>query len=510
MNSSLCISLRFLDPIPQFHGLGDGGEPEWPPSPLRLFQALLSAAANRWRNSHLQNAAFSAMRWLETIQPCVRSPAISPVRFGYRMYVPNNSGDLMTAAWARGGVDTTMAAFRVEKDVRPTNLSSDAVHYLYPLPNGNCPHFELFQAAARSITHLGWGIDMVAANAAIISQADADKLPGVVWRPTSDHSGTPLRVPISGTLDALITKHKNFLNRLSHGAFQPVPPLSAFNTVHYRRASDPATRPFTAFSILKPDASGYRPFDTVRRTREVAAMVRCAAAHSVRNIGWTEDRINSFIHGHGSAKSGQSTSDDRLMFLPIPSITPLKVDNIRRVLLVSPLGSPTREIQNCLNGAELFQEGSTTPVAMLSLIPKTEKTVQNYSKSASIWSTVTPVLLPGYDDPGHLRRKLNNNPGSATQKQLLEKLNSRVFHLLKKSFLQAGFPSELVEQIQMDWREVGFRSGVDLASKYRRPENLNKFPAYHVQVRFPEPVQGPLAVGAGRYRGFGLFAADHD
>ena len=37
------ISVTFLDPV--FHGRADGEEPEWPPSPLRLFQALLAGAA---------------------------------------------------------------------------------------------------------------------------------------------------------------------------------------------------------------------------------------------------------------------------------------------------------------------------------------------------------------------------------------------------------------------------------------------------------------------------------
>lgn len=507
MNCALSITLRFLDPVPQFHGQGDGGNPEWPPSPLRLFQSLLSASANRWRNSPYLDNAIHALRWLEKIQPSVRAPNIALDHFGYRMYVPNNSGDLMTAAWARGDVETSMAGFRVEKDVRPINLSSDAVHYLYPLPDGLCPHFETLQAAARSVTHLGWGIDIVAGNAELLTQNQVANLAGEPWVPSSEQSGTPLRTPIPGTLDNLLAKHQKFLGRLSHGMFNPVTPLSAFRTVHYRRASDPSPRPYLAFSILKPDASSFRSFDTMRRTREVAGMVRCATANSARNMGWTVDRINSFIHGHGSAKSGQSTNDDRLMFLPLPSITPLKVDNIRRVLVAGPVGFSTREIQNCLHGAELFQEGATDPTAMLSLIPKSDKVVENYCRSASTWSTVTPVLLPGYDDPGHLRRKLKNTTDSSSQKQLLEKLHSRVFHLLKKSFLQAGFSQELVDQIQLDWRSVGFRPGVDLVSKYVRPENLNKFPAYHVQAQFPTPVQGPLAIGAGRYRGFGLFAA---
>jgi hypothetical protein len=51
MASVLCITIRFLDPVPQFHGRGDTGDPEWPPSPLRLFQAMVSAAASRWRET---------------------------------------------------------------------------------------------------------------------------------------------------------------------------------------------------------------------------------------------------------------------------------------------------------------------------------------------------------------------------------------------------------------------------------------------------------------------------
>src|SRR4051812_11772949 len=102
MNSVLCLTLRFLDPVPQFHGRGDGGDPEWPPSPLRLFQALVCSSATRFRGHLFQEYARPALQWLEIIQPSVVTPQIAAESFGYRMYVPNNSGDLMTAAWARG------------------------------------------------------------------------------------------------------------------------------------------------------------------------------------------------------------------------------------------------------------------------------------------------------------------------------------------------------------------------------------------------------------------------
>ena len=265
MSSVLCIVLRFLDPVPQFHGRGDNGDPEWPPSPLRLFQALVAASATRWRENQFRESARPALQWLETIKPSVVVPEAPGESFGYRMYVPNNSGDLMTAAWARGDTETSMAKFRVEKDVRPIRLRGEAVYFLFPLREDNCPFFKILQAAARSVTHFGWGIDIVAGNAEILTESEAVGLPGEVWRPASDQSGTTLRVPKEGTLDDLIEKHGKFLGRLSDNSFKPVPPLSAFQVVSYRRATDPPQRQYAAFTLLKPDASGMRSFDTVRR-----------------------------------------------------------------------------------------------------------------------------------------------------------------------------------------------------------------------------------------------------
>lgn len=54
-----CASFTLLDAA--FHGRGDDGEPEWPPSPLRAFQALRAAAAARGRGGDAENdsAAFA-------------------------------------------------------------------------------------------------------------------------------------------------------------------------------------------------------------------------------------------------------------------------------------------------------------------------------------------------------------------------------------------------------------------------------------------------------------------
>ena len=46
MTTYFCISVRFL--LPYSHGRDENDEPEWPPSPLRAFQAIVAASAGRW------------------------------------------------------------------------------------------------------------------------------------------------------------------------------------------------------------------------------------------------------------------------------------------------------------------------------------------------------------------------------------------------------------------------------------------------------------------------------
>jgi CRISPR-associated protein Csb2 len=508
MASVLCLTLRFLDPVPQFHGRNDDSDPEWPPSPLRLFQALVCASATRWRENHFRDYARPALQLLETISPSIVAPQVAAKSFGYRMYVPNNSGDLMTAAWARGDTETSMAKFRVEKDVRPTRLTSEAVHYIFPIASSAAEfekHKDVLFAAARSITHLGWGVDMVAGNAAIITDLEAAELKGECWRPMEDSVGNNLRVPISGTLDALISKHDAFLHRLASDGFKPVPPLSAFRVVSYRRDSEPVGRPFAAFSILKPEADGFHTFDPVRRTHIAAGMVRHATALAAEASGWSHKKINTYIHGHtedGSAKALSENGQRRFSYLPLPTIGTKGghrydvAGSIRRVLVAGSTDgiSEITWIRRALAGQELIDEDSHKAVALLTTLPTNDLHVKKYTQPASVWDTVSPVVLPGYDDAN----------GIKTEK------------LLRQAIRQSGFSELLAKHAILDWRKVGFRPGLDLAQRYETSAHLKKYPRYHVRIEWydalgnPIKIGGPIAIGGGRFSGFGLFAPTDD
>ena len=107
-------------------------------------------------------------------------------------------------------------------------------------------------------------------------------------------------------------------------------------------------------------------------------------------------------------------------------------------------------------GAELVNHDGVA--ALLTILPSSDWVLRQYTEESTTWSTVTPVILPGYDDPDHLRRKLKNGLDADTQKRYLARLDTRMDELLRKAFRQAGHSRELIEQTELQWREVGFRS----------------------------------------------------
>src|SRR5205085_1273062 len=104
--------------------------------------------------------------------------------------------DKVAAVWSRNR-DASIADYRSEKDVRPTHLDGNAVHYIYSIdqsPTDVAQHIDVLTLAARSMTHLGWGIDMVVADAGFISATEAAALPGDHWRAVASGAAV-LRCP---------------------------------------------------------------------------------------------------------------------------------------------------------------------------------------------------------------------------------------------------------------------------------------------------------------------------
>lgn len=507
MKPSLCISFRFIQPLPLFHGRGDAEEPEWPPSPMRAFQALLNAACLRTRGRPLPPEARSALQVIEVLRPSIIAPRATLSSTGHRVYVPHNQTDLVTAAWDRGNVDASIASHRIEKDFRPHRIETvgddlPTIHYLYPLEATNADPIELLNAirpSVRSIYCLGWGVDQVVADAVLVDSSSRLSA-GENWTPTP-RGGQRLRVHRKGSLDALTARHGKFLTRLIQGDWTPVPPLTAIEQVRYRRDTEPVARPVAVFKLLDANEDPARyPHD---RLVHIAGMVRHVAIEAMTEAGADADFVNRVIRGKRAPASGDA--HQQISYVPLPSIGHAHADGIiRNIMLVAPLGVERElaDLARRIDGLPLEPEGeleagqSDSPPASayraeLRLFTPPARTFigEYYLGTSDVWHSVTPVILDGHDD----------------------KKPEKTIKLIQTALQRAGMKTPC----EFTWQSVPFLKNCLSAHKYdrlgrhtgyHRPAHLKDLTAVHLRIEFAHPIPGPLTLGAGRHCGFGLMA----
>lgn len=496
MSNYLRIAVTFLDP--RFHGRGDGGEPEWPPSPLRLVQAIVAANADDiGSNGDLDGA----LAWLEAQDP----PLVVAPRSGeaapYCLSVPNNAMDIVGRAWSRGNYfgsgDANPATHRTMKTFRPVRMvDGDTVHYLWKLdgspPEEATPVEPLMRAAGR-IVSLGWGIDLVVVGADCISSEQLRGLTGERWMPTASTSVAALRTPAPGTLVALRERYNSFLHRVGEMGFAPVAPLTRFEVSGYRRPTDPITPLYAVFELRHDDGSFCRY--PQRKLIHIAGMVRHLAKDLMLQSpprGVHENWGEQYVVGHRD----ENTEDHRqFSYLPLPSIGHEYADQlVRRVMIAAPVGDDAwlEHLARRLAGRQLKpQNGDEFSAGVPTLVRVyRDKVARRYTEAANQWASVTPVVLPGHDDgkPAKTRK------------------------LIEAALAQSG----IEQPCSYEWSSFArFRNSLS-AHKYNRNKRANFYlPSYlqsrsaiHLTLTFKDGLKlpGPLVIGAGRHCGFGLLA----
>lgn len=491
-----CISATFPDA--RFHGRGDGGQPEWPPSPMRLFQAIVAANAERiGTDGKLERA----LQWLEGQGPPTIVAPPFEVGSSYCLSVPNNAMDIVGRAWSKGNYfgsgDANPATHRTMKTVTPVRMvEGDTVYYLWPLNdprNGDADVISPLCHAAGRLVALGWGIDLVVGRGVRMTSQPA----GERWDPTPSAAVANLRTPVTGTLAALQDRHDSFLNRIGNSGFVPVEPLNRFKVTGYRRATDFAPRPHAIFE-LKHDDDSYCAYPQ-RKLIHIAGMLRHLAKEAMQksppagvDAGWVE----RYVVGH---RDENAEEHRQLSYLPLPSIGHRYADQaIRRVMIAAPLGDDgwLEHLARRLDGQRLKPKrgdefGDRGPPTLMRI--GHDKVSDRYTAAANAWATVTPVILPGHND----------GKTAKTRK------------LIVKALAQSG----IEQPCEIDWSAVSRFPNSLSAHKYDRagqrtgyfrPDHLLSQTLVHLTVRFKNGLKppGPLVIGAGRHCGLGLFAAD--
>jgi CRISPR-associated protein Csb2 len=474
MARAFWISATFL--TGRYHG------EEWPPSPARLVQALVAgtkAGGNRVAWPEVEKG----LRWLER-QP---APTIlaRPVKNlqRYRIAVPNNDFDVIAKEWAAGRA-ADPAKIRTLKEVAPKGLGKMAPHVRYVWPLEDAENGEtivrLLRPAANCLYSLGWGIDMAYADSGLIADEDADGWEE--WVPGS--RGEQRVVPVPGFLDDLEATYTRFTARVEGKGVDTDTRPSVYRLQRYGRRGT-VVAPFITFGLRTLDGEEVysKPW---RSAVEVAAWMRHGAGEVLAGENFGED-LNAFVFGHPEDPGAAS---HRLSFVPLPSVHLQHGDGrIRRILVAEPLtgnGRATELLGAKWTSKSLKENGRE--VCMLEPIEGDGVTSFYTRPSAREWRSVTPVVLHGHNAV----RGIVSVP--KTEK------------LLVRAFEMAGRAQEQIES--MAFQAAPLWEGSESAAKIRVPKHLDGYPRYHVEVRFREPVAGPVLAGIGRHYGIGVFAAE--
>lgn len=502
MTRVLLLSIRFLDSC--YHGLTDSGErPEWPPSPFRVFQALVAGSAETTLPGSIADDAlpcrhqrdtrpgtiatirdplFAALQWLESLDA---PHIIAPQAWAGRVllsYVLNNMSDSNTNS-------------RTPKMIRPTVLNGDRLlQYVWTFEDTMAcatKHAQIIVKAASHIRCLGWGIDLAVGCGEVIEIMPQVTAPRILYRPT-DHaatSGVDLRTPTRGSILSL---ERGYADSLRRYELSGVTKLESAGAIYEPRLYVVgASRPNVTFRLVNENG------DTVsvrhQLIKPLVGMIRDLSnrSHVVASVG--QDTIDREIKGHP-----KDSSSERVSILPLPTVRDGPTDGrIRCVMLAQPFESKG---VLCAALGQLFNGQRLTPVSGESRFPPIyleriderakAPVLPRYTGISRIWASVTPVLLPGYDD-----RKQHHGDH---KKRLV-----RAEQLVRKALTQAGIDSVVAVELS----RVPYWPGALHAQSYQPRDKLSSYPRWHVRLTFNQPFTGPLAIGAGRHCGFGLFAA---
>jgi CRISPR-associated protein Csb2 len=449
---------------------------EWPPSPMRLFQALI-AGHNQGRSRLAQDYEFEkAMMWLECLQPpqiwaCEAGPGSA-----CRKSVPNNDDDIAMVRSAQGRPEkpNEKAKRYTFKTSRPWLLDENrSVHYLWEVPAGDESPANAVARYASEVIALGWGVDMVFSRGIISSKPYVSM--GSKFNPhPGQGQGRELRVPCKGSYLSSEQRYEAFLRSgwQSGGLTFAKPPVR-YDLVRYLREDEMEEQHFRIYQLL--DLAGRNPY--VRDPREaitVAAMMRHAVNNLLRREKLPPEKISELM-GHG-------TKGNQVYCLPLPSVGHRHADGmIRRVLLKTPDAETLSLVDWGLDGYEL--ELQNRPVAILSTVRTRDSVAERFISGSLLWETAIPVVLPGYD--------------------LVKGKKARTEKLILRALIQSGLMPSNLETFwfqRLPWHAHGHRAGDYKTAQYMR------FPQYHLKIRFRKEVSGPVMLGAGRYLGLGLMS----
>lgn len=507
------IAVRYLNGWAMATHPTDRERAEWPPHPDRLFMALVAAAA--------EDFGFDdALRYIERQPPPGIAASEAEQRDVVTSYVPVNDPEI-TRKKKPESPNTRYASIQTLEKAKEAGLAllpehrgrqprtfpvaiprDSTAHFVYELDDSLAPTLrEKLAALCARVTRVGHSASLVQC------WLDFDPPPANLV-PSDAAAPHRLRVPTVGRLEHLRGLYE--LNQQQGTGLRPTPGVWA----GYAPSRPTRVGAEIARSVFDPAFLLLRPLEGERRRPPLVSTLRLTEAlRGLLMNGTLRDVLPEALSGH--AADGSRLDRPHLAIAPLPFVGFDHADGrIMGMALILPRERPEqprsaedaaaigRALNRKLYGDDGFEPqtmkltmggaGTWSLAASDDFLQATRRPESWTADSddadkrgARIWATVTPIVLDRHP-------KDRNGASMAEQTK----------NILADACVNIGLP----RPVAVEFGPVSMFRGVPHVRDFpplRRKDGSAANYAHGV-LKFDKPVIGPVLLGAGRYRGYGL------
>lgn len=497
---TLVLEIEFLSGV-SFAAMGPDSEaPDWPPQPDRIFSALVASWAARGEAEEER----SALGWLERLPiPRLLASDAEP-RNGVTVYVPANDASSDKQKHARH-VLPAMRNRQERASGFPAARPYDPVLRLcWSHATPDDATLAALQALAHDTAYIGHSASLTRCRFVVDPAVDLQR------------AKAPQRSVYEGRFDELRAAYERF-RKTADKKDRPqkgmrVPPEPAVRVPRSNLFDD------GGHWLILEHVDGDMP--DIRACALVARTIRDTLFSGYRQIGRADD-IPEAISGH--ARNGLPSQKPHLAIIPLAFAGfPFADGHVMGFALVPPTGTNVlappgaeddaetkvfrdalrkltkidqagRRVLSIKSEAETPRDRAFAIDLSLTFDPPGSASLEpaRYTKPARVFATVTPIVLDR-----HLKQE-----GEARQQEAAAQIAAACRNIglpepeaivVDKHSAIEGAPSAYPSGKAPRWMH------------WRLPPSLASRQLTHAVIRFAEPIDGPVILGAGRFVGLGL------
>lgn len=484
---NLILEVEYLTGV-SYAAVGpESADSEWPPQPDRIFSALVAS----WAYHGAVDSEKQALEWLEKLPPPRIYAAGAASRTEHASFVPPNDPSSLRSKKGKGV--SLLVRRRQLRTFPAKRLENATVLFVWPDIAFEPSFFSPLARIAKDTAYVGHSASLTRCR---FFWSDTPLEPGKYTKPR--------RRIYPGRLAELCAAYDSG-RRPDQGG--PVISMSAATTNKL-----PQSVFDTQWLLL--ESLGEKLPD-LRAAALVSRKIRTRLLSGYRKVGWG-DRVPEVISGHRA--DGSPSAIPHLAIIPLAFVGFSHADgHLLGFALVPPRGSGILKDGDFLTVMrKLFprRESGRREMSPLELVGKWQVTLaltnappyksmdsSLYTEPARVFATVTPIVLDRF-----LKQDVTGRQG-----EIVDQIVDACHHIglpdpeaitVHGTQQYAVVPGKYAtfEGVPPAWTSRQLPSW----TRWQLPPHLVNRMLTHAVIRFAEPVQGPVILGAGRYLGMGL------